>query len=130
MNAYIALLRKEAASDFSVDFPDFPGCITAGLTLEEARRMAVEALNFHIVGLAEDGAPIPVASSLDDVMSDPDNREAVAFLVDTAPSLAEQVQINVVLPVDLLEEIDRQSDDRSRFLAEAARAKLRTEWPA
>ncbi len=88
--------------------------------------MAAEALTFHIEGMAEDGALIPVASSLDDVMSDPDNREAVAFLVDAPPSPVGPVQINVVLPSDLLEEIDRQSDDRSRFLAEAARAKLRT----
>ena len=44
MTAYIALLRKQPDSDFGVDFPDFPGCVTAGETLEEARVMAAEAL--------------------------------------------------------------------------------------
>ena len=39
---YIALLRKDADSDFSVDFPDFPGCVTAGTSLEEARLLAAE----------------------------------------------------------------------------------------
>ena len=42
MTVYIALLRKHPDSDYGVDFPDFPGCITAGETLEDARRMAVE----------------------------------------------------------------------------------------
>ena len=48
MRTYIALLRKDPDSDYGVDFPDFPGCVTAGSTLEEARAMAEEALAFHI----------------------------------------------------------------------------------
>ncbi len=125
MSAYVALLRKVVASSYSVDFPDFPGCVTAGLTLEEARQMAVEALTFHMEGMTEDGTSFPAPSSLDQVMSDPDNREAVAFLVDTVGRPTDPVRINVRLPGDLLAGIDRQSDDRSRFLTEAARAKLR-----
>ena len=31
---YIAYLHKEKASDFGVSFPDFPGCITAGVRPE------------------------------------------------------------------------------------------------
>ncbi len=34
--SYIALLRKDEGSDYGVEFPDFPGCVTAGKTLEEA----------------------------------------------------------------------------------------------
>ena len=56
---YIAYLHKERRSDFGVSFPDFPGCITAGKTLDEARRMAAEALAIHIAGMAEDGDAIP-----------------------------------------------------------------------
>jgi predicted RNase H-like HicB family nuclease len=48
MVTYIALLRKETGSDYGVSFPDFPGCVTAGRTLEEARRLAAEALAFHV----------------------------------------------------------------------------------
>jgi len=121
---YIALLRKEDTSDFGVDFPDFPGCITAGSTLEEARQMAAEALAFHIEGMAEDGEPIPGASSLDRIMDDVDNRSAVAFLVDAAAA-AGSAEVNVPLPKALVAEIDRATTDRTRFLAEAARAKLR-----
>ena len=33
---YVAYLHKDRDSDFGVSFPDFPGCVTAGRTLEEA----------------------------------------------------------------------------------------------
>ena len=46
----IAFLHKEAKSDFGVSFPDFPGCITAGKTLDEAGHMASEALALPIRG--------------------------------------------------------------------------------
>jgi predicted RNase H-like HicB family nuclease len=124
MTAYIALLRKEPASDFGVDFPDFPGCVTAGKTLEEARRMAAEALDLHVTGMTEDGEPIPEPAVLDVVMSDPANRDAVAFLVDVSTRPAKSVRINVMLPEDLVTAIDRVAPNRSRFLTEAARQVL------
>jgi hypothetical protein len=43
MTNYIALIGKDADSDFSVNFPDFPCWVSAGTTLDEARRMAGEA---------------------------------------------------------------------------------------
>ncbi len=124
MTAYIALLRKEPGSDFGVDFPDFPGCATAGETLDEARKMATEALELHIEGMLTDRAPIPEPSSLDTIMNDLENRDAVAFLVESATRPAQSVRINVMLPKDVVAAIDRVTANRSRFLAEAAKAKL------
>lgn len=123
MTTYVALLRKSQDSDFGVDFPDFPGCITAGETLEDARRMATEALQFHIEGMIEDNTPIPAPSSLDTIMTDPAHRDGVAVLIDV-PIRRPAMRINVSLPPDLVEAIDRVTDNRSRFLAEAAREKL------
>ncbi len=62
---YIAYLHKDKGTDYGVSFPDFPGCITAGHTLEEARRMAAEALAVHIQGMVEDGMEVPEPSRLD-----------------------------------------------------------------
>jgi predicted RNase H-like HicB family nuclease len=124
MTSYIALLRKDAASDYGVEFPDFPGCVTAGRTLEEARAMAAEALALHLDGMREDREPIPDPSNLDVIMSEPGNREAVAFLVDAAVRPSKAVRVNVMLPEDVVEAIDRKTNNRSRFLTEAARAKL------
>jgi predicted RNase H-like HicB family nuclease len=124
MTAYIALLRKEPGTDFGVDFPDFPGCVTAGKTLEEARKMAVEALELHLEGMLEDRESIPEPSSLDSVMNGSENRDAVAFLVEVGARPAKSVRINVMLPQDLVTAIDRVTTNRSRFLVEAAKAKL------
>ena len=82
MLSYIALIHKDADSDYGVSFPDLPGCITAGSSLDEARAMAAEALALHLAGLAEDGDPIPASSLLETVMSDRRNRDAVAVLID------------------------------------------------
>jgi predicted RNase H-like HicB family nuclease len=79
MTAYVALLRKDAESDFGVDFPDFPGCITAGVTLEDARRMATEALALHV----EDGDAIPEPSGRDAILADL-HPDAVAVWIDVA----------------------------------------------
>jgi predicted RNase H-like HicB family nuclease len=125
MTSYIALLRKQPRSDYGVDFPDFPGCVTAGRTLEEARRMATEALAFHVSGMREDGAPIPPPSSVDKIMADPHNHKAIAFLVDLPESAPRAVRINVSLPEDIVQSIDRVSANRSRFLADAARDRLK-----
>jgi predicted RNase H-like HicB family nuclease len=78
---YTAYLHKDSKSDFGVSFPDFPGCITAGKSLDEARRKAQEALAFHIAGMMEDGEKIPKPSKLDDLAGDPDRQNAVAFLL-------------------------------------------------
>lgn len=125
MTSYIALLRKQPRSDYGVDFPDFPGCITAGRTLEEARRLAAEALAFHVSGMREDGEPIPPPSSVDAIMAAPRNRGAVAFLVDLPESARRAVRINVSLTEDVMQSIHRVSANRSRFLAEAARDRLK-----
>jgi len=79
---YIAYLHKDSDSDFGVSFPDFPGYITAGKTLEEARRLAPEALAFHIEGMREDGDAIPKPSTLDELSRDPNMKKGVAFPVD------------------------------------------------
>lgn len=79
---YIAYLHKDVNSDYGVSFPDFPGCITAGASAEEAQHEAAEALALHIAGMQEDGEVIPGASTLDRLRSDPLAKDAVAFLVN------------------------------------------------
>ena len=134
MPSYIALLRKDAGSDYGVDFPDFPGCVTAGATLEEARAMAQEALGFHIQGMIEDGEPVREPSSLETVMADPNNAKAVAFLVTVPVRKSRAVRVNVTLAEDLLREIDAFAQDhgmnRSAFLARAAAQALRNSHEA
>lgn len=125
MRAYIALIHKEADSDYGVSFPDLPGCVSAGVTLDEARAMAEEALALHIEGMVEDGEAIPEPSSMEEVMADRENRDAVAILVPAPVQTARSVRVNITLPEDTLREIDAYAEaagfTRSGFLARAAR---------
>jgi predicted RNase H-like HicB family nuclease len=128
MRQYIALIHKDADSDYGVSFPDLPGCVTAGVDLDDARRMAEEALALHLEGMAEDDEPIPEPSSLDAVMADRENRDAVAILVK-APQMATKVtRANITVPEDELERIDRFADEhgytRSGFLRHAAKREM------
>ena len=122
---YIALIHKEADSDYGVSFPDFPGCITAGSTLDEARALAAEALAFHIEGMREDGEDIPAPSPMAAVMTERENRNAVAFLVGVPEQAERHTRVQITMPESLVREIDEHTDNRSKFLAEAARRALR-----
>jgi predicted RNase H-like HicB family nuclease len=130
MADYIALIHKDADSDYGVSFPDFPGCVSAGSTLEEARRMGAEALALHLEGLIQDGEAIPEPSNLDQVMHDPDNRDGVAILVH-AEVKAKAVRVNIILSEEALREIDRYAENhgftRSGFLVTAARRLMATD---
>ena len=78
---YIALVEKDPDSDYSVCFPDLPGCVTAGSTFEEAREWAAEVLALHLEGMAHDGDDIPAPSSADAILADPDSADAIALIV-------------------------------------------------
>ena len=131
MRQYIALIHKDADSDFGVSFPDLPGCVTAGRTLDEARDMAAEALALHLEGMAEDGQAIPEPSSLEAAMSDPENRAGVAILVAAPAEPARAVRINVTFPEDVLARVDVYAEahgySRSGFLALAAKKAMAAE---
>jgi predicted RNase H-like HicB family nuclease len=75
-------IRKDADSDYGISFPDFPGAISASSDPDEARKMAAEALAFHLEGLAADGVVAPEPSSLEEVMSVADNTDGIAVLVE------------------------------------------------
>jgi predicted RNase H-like HicB family nuclease len=67
---YPVVIHKDPDSDYSVTFPDLPGCFTAGESIEEALAMAVEAAELHIEGCLEEGIavadprPLPALSDV------------------------------------------------------------------
>ena len=125
MPSYIGLIHKDANSDFGVSFPDFPGVITAGTTLDDARAMAEEALALHVEGMVEEAEAILEPSTLEEMMSDPDNRSGVAILVCVKTEQPKAIRVNVTLPEDVLAQIDRYAEahgfTRSGLLAQAAK---------
>jgi predicted RNase H-like HicB family nuclease len=121
---YIAYLHKDSKSDFGVSFPDFPGCVTAGKSLDEASRKAPEALAFHIAGMIEDGEKIPKPSKIDDLVSDPDRQNAVAFLVTADFQKSKTVRVNVTARENQIAMIDRLARQagmtRSAYMVQSA----------
>jgi predicted RNase H-like HicB family nuclease len=129
---YIAYLHKERKSDFGVSFPDFPGCVTAGRTLEEARGMAVEALSLHIAGMMEDGDRIPEPSTLDSLADDPAMKNAVAVLVSVDVS-EKSMRFNITARRSQMAEIDRRAKKegmtRSAYIVASALSRAKGNRP-
>ena len=108
--SYIALLRKESGSDYGVEFPDFPGCVSAGRTLEEAQQQARQALELHLAGMAEDEESVPAPRSLDAIFaSDRETRGAVPFLVTVEEREPKAVRVNITLKPSVLRRLDEEA---------------------
>jgi antitoxin HicB len=62
---YFARLRKQRNDGYLVEFPDLPGCLTEGETLEEALSNAREALSgwLYVSVLKDEDVPKPKAYS-------------------------------------------------------------------
>ena len=106
MRNYIGLIHKRRGSDFGVSFPDFPGVITAGTRLSTTReRWPRKRSPFMSKVSMEDGEIIPEPMTLEEIMSDPDNRSGVAILVSLKTEQAKAVRVNVTPPADVLEQI-------------------------
>ena len=125
---YIGLIHKDNGSEYGVSFPDFPGCVTAGATLEEARIMAQEAVSLHIDGLMEDGETLPAASSSDEILADPNTAGSIAVLAVAPERSSKVVRVNITMPEDTLAKIDAYAREhgltRSGLLTRAAQRAL------
>ena len=133
---YPACIEAAADGGFGVFFPDLPGCVSGGDTVQQAAVNAAEALGLHIAGLAEDHGAIPGAipppSAPDAPLPD--------WLAEVAPQLVARVLVPVALPgrsvrtnitldAALLARLDAAAAaagmSRSGVIAEAVRARLR-----
>ena len=121
---YPAVIEKEADSDYGIFFPDFPGCVSAGKSPEEALAMGAEALSLHVAGMVSDKDPIPTPTPVLNIKLDADIQVVCITMVPVIIP-GRSVRINVTLDEHLIEEIDAVTSNRSRFLAEAAQERLR-----
>src|SRR6202047_2550511 len=88
MPHYIALIRKDSDGCYGVSFPDIPGVITGGDTIDEAIEEATEVLEFAAEDWTNpDGSTgFKPPSTIDELRKDPefleDARDAVVALVE------------------------------------------------
>lgn len=55
----VIITQDENGSGYTVEVPSLPGCISQGITIEEALTNIKEAIDLYIEVLIEDGQPIP-----------------------------------------------------------------------
>ncbi|MDE2977399.1 MAG: type II toxin-antitoxin system HicB family antitoxin [Acidobacteriota bacterium] len=128
---YVSFIHRTDAS-YGVSFPDFPGCVSVGDTVDEAVRLGREALAFHVEGLVADGARIPTPRSIDAIKADPEladwRHEADFVLIPLLLDRGSSRRVNISLDRGLLEAIDDEARGRrmtrSAFLASAARHEI------
>ena len=72
MTHYVAIVEEEEGKAVGVWFPDLPGCVSAGDTLDEAMANAAEALSLWVDVAQEHGQKIPSPRSLTELKRDPE----------------------------------------------------------
>lgn len=117
---YLAILEP-STDGWGVWFPDVPGCTSAGDSLMEAGRNAREALQAHLLLLAESGDPLPQPSDQPQWPTK-GGTKAVLVAVDLP---GRQERINMTIDRALLAVADRAAQTlgmtRSGYLAHLVR---------
>ncbi|MBI4229186.1 MAG: type II toxin-antitoxin system HicB family antitoxin [Deltaproteobacteria bacterium] len=57
--SYTVFFEPASEGGYIVSVPAFPGLVTEGDTIEEAREMARDAIRAYLESLIKDGVPIP-----------------------------------------------------------------------
>lgn len=120
---------------YGISFPDFPGAVSGGRTVDEAMARGRETLAFHVAGMIEDGDPVPALRSLEELRADREIAREMrdvkrVCLVEVPFELpGKPVRVNISIEDRLLDAVDRaartRGQSRSAFLAEAAREKIK-----
>ena len=124
MKNYIAFISTDMPA-FSVVFPDFPGCISAGKNFEEAIQMAHEALSGHVECMKDAKLKIPEPRSLAQIKKNWSDwkkwkkSEYTTALIALVPR-HETRKYTISMDSSLMARIDAVTKNRSAFLARAA----------
>lgn len=118
---------------YGVFFPDLPGCISAGDTVQDAAINAAEALALHIEGMVEDGDPLPEPSAPDAPLPDwlaGVSGPIIARALVPVELPGRAVRANITMDESLLARLDAAAAaagmSRSGYIAQAVREQLRS----
>jgi len=120
---YLSVLEPSIDGGYGIFFPDMPGCISYGSTIEEAQSMAAEALGLHIYSMEQDGDPLPAASELIDCTKELEG--CIVTPISVYPDLVKneidnkRVKTNVTLPNWLKQVAEDKGVNYSRILETA-----------
>ena len=102
------VLHTDDGVRYGVTVPGLPGCFSAGETLDDALDSIREAIDLHLEGMGEEGAPLPEQHPLAEYQADPNYAGGVWAVVDVDASRVEgkTEKVNITLPRNLIRRID------------------------
>jgi predicted RNase H-like HicB family nuclease len=122
MKNYVGIIQKE--KKYGIVFPDFPGCVSFGDTIEEVYKNGIEALSLHINGMMEDNDLIPEPRTIEEIKKTSeewyDFEDAIFLYIPYIQEQNKVVRINISINQGLLNKIDTITKNRSAFLSEIA----------
>ena len=122
-----AIFEPGDVDGYTVTFPDLPGCITEGDTIEEAFVMAKEAVELHLYSMEEDHEPIPKPSQPEPSRVPQGAMVALveAWMLVMRSKIANQsVKKNLTVPKWLADAADRADINYFQVLQDALKARL------
>jgi predicted RNase H-like HicB family nuclease len=126
---YPAVLERGPRGAFGAWFPDFPGCVAAGRSQEDAIERAEHTLAQTVDGWVEQGKPLPEPTPIERIVAPKGSDVAAFFMVGVDPPDPSE-RVNVYLPKSLIARIDKHAAglgmSRSSFFGFAATLAL--EW--
>lgn len=134
MHRYTALIDGEAGA-YGVSFPDLPGCVAMGETVDQAMLNAAEALREFDYDVAAAGGAIAGPRSAEQVLSDSEVAAAlregaslasVPLMRQSAKSVKANLSINAGVLAAIDAEASRQGVSRSALVEMMARRALST----
>ena len=101
---------------FGVVVPDFPGCFSAGDTLDEAIDAAKQAASAWIDAAMDSDVSIPKASNLCDVRNRQEYNGWIVGVIDLDDELADDTieRVNITLPKRVLRRLDELARARGQ----------------
>lgn len=124
---YPVIVHHEDGKGYGVTVVDFPGCFTAGDSLEDALAGVQEAVELWM----EDAEQLPLPTPFEDLEDHPDLEGGALVLVDLDLyfASAKAHRVNVTIPGHALSRIDKaagaEGRNRSAFLVESALKRIR-----
>ncbi len=123
---YPAVFHSADEGGYTVTFPDLPGCITEGDTVEEAYEMAMDALGLYIIDDLNNDNVIPASEPTDIIVEEDDRIILIEFNYFDYQKKhnSQSVKKTLSIPAWLNEEALKNNINFSNVLQEALMEKL------
>lgn len=113
---YLALIDGTKGA-YGVVFPDLPGCVAMGATMDKAMVVASEALGDWISTVEAGGSTVPAARTAEELLADPEIAEALRdgsalTSVMVVRSTGKPVRANLSLDKGVVTAIDAAAERR------------------